>query len=52
VEIIKGQDLNPVITDDFVLVPRPAKYDPNRTYQVKFRSKQGDVGETIGRGTN
>ncbi len=52
VEIIEGQDLNPIITDDFVLVPRPAKCDPNRTYQVKFRSKQGVIGGAIGRGAN
>jgi zinc protease len=39
VKIIEGQDLNPVITDDFVLVPRPLKCDPNRAYRVKFRAK-------------
>ena len=38
VEIIEGQDLNPLITDDFVLVPRPAKSDPDRAYRVKFRA--------------
>ena len=39
VEIIEGRDLHPVITDDFVLVPRPAKCDPDRDYRVKFRAK-------------
>ena len=39
IKIIEGQDLNPVITDDFVLVPRPSKCDPDRAYRVKFRAK-------------
>jgi len=39
IKIIEGQDLDPVITDDFVLVPRPVKCDPNRAYRVKFRAK-------------
>ena len=39
VKIIEGQGLNPVITDDFVLLPRPVKCDPNRSYHVKFRAK-------------
>ena len=39
IELLEGGDLSPVITDDFVLVPRPAKCDPNRIYRVKFRAK-------------
>ena len=39
VEILEGADLNPVIADDFVLVPRPAQYDPDREYKVVFRAK-------------
>jgi hypothetical protein len=29
-------DFSPVITDDFILIPRPAKCDPKRAYRVKF----------------
>ncbi|MEZ5940014.1 MAG: hypothetical protein R3C18_01395 [Planctomycetaceae bacterium] len=36
--VVEGGDLNPVITDDFILVPRPEKCDPSRTYKVVFRA--------------
>ncbi len=36
VEVTIGQDLNPVITDDFILVPNPRVCDPERTYRVVF----------------
>jgi hypothetical protein len=39
IEILEGQDLNPLIADDFVLIPRPERYDPNRSYHIKFRAK-------------
>ena len=39
VEILEGQELQPVITDDFVLVPNPLKCDPAKTYRVVFRAK-------------
>ena len=39
IEILEGQDLNPLIADDFVLIPRPEKCDPNRSYHIKFRAK-------------
>ena len=38
VELIKGKDLGPVVTDDFILVPRPLKCDPGRDYRVVFRA--------------
>ncbi|MEC7776951.1 MAG: hypothetical protein VYC32_12720, partial [Planctomycetota bacterium] len=38
VELIKGKDLGPVVTDDFILVPRPLKCDPDRDYRVVFRA--------------
>ena len=38
VELLEGKDLSPVIADDFVLVPRPAKCDPARAYRVVFRA--------------
>ena len=36
VKILEGADLNPVITDDFILVPNPGKCDPAKTYRVVF----------------
>ncbi len=39
IKIVAGADLNPVITDNFILVPNPRKCDPNRTYEVKFTAK-------------
>jgi zinc protease len=38
VELLSGQDLNPTITDDFILVPNPRKCDPDRQYVVSFRA--------------
>ena len=40
VKLLEGQDLSPVIADDFVLVPRPAKCDPTRSYRVVFRASR------------
>ena len=40
VEILRGQDLNPTVTDDFILVPNPRKADPNREYIVEFRARR------------
>jgi zinc protease len=34
-----GQDLNPLATDDFLLVPLPTTCDPTRRYEVKFTAK-------------
>lgn len=34
--IVSGADLNPVITDDFILIPNPRICDPKRDYQVVF----------------
>ena len=39
VEILEGADLKPVIADDFILVPRPASYDPDRDYRIVFSAK-------------
>ena len=38
IELLEGKDLAPVIADDFVLVPRPGKCDPERIYRVVFRA--------------
>jgi hypothetical protein len=40
VEIVEGQDLKPVITDDFILIPNPLKADPAKKYKVVFRAKK------------
>lgn len=40
VQVISGHDLNPVITDDFVLIPNPRHCDPNRDYKVVFKASQ------------
>lgn len=36
VKVTAGGDLNPVVTDDFVLVPNPGKHTPGRTYRLEF----------------
>ena len=40
VEIVAGEDLNPVVTDDFVLIPNPRSCDPTREYKVVFKAVQ------------
>jgi zinc protease len=39
VEVVEGAELKPVITDDFILVERPAACDPSKTYRVVFRAR-------------
>ena len=34
-----GADLNPVITDDFILVSNPGTCDPTRDYRVVFTAE-------------
>lgn len=36
--VLEGADLQPVITDDFILVPNPHPCDPRRSYRVVFRA--------------
>ncbi|MDX1926434.1 MAG: hypothetical protein SFV81_07950 [Pirellulaceae bacterium] len=36
VKIIDGDDLKPVITDDFILIPNPREADLDRKYLVRF----------------
>jgi hypothetical protein len=38
IEIVAGADLNPVITDDFILIPNPLTCDPKREYKVIFKA--------------
>ena len=39
VEILEGAELNPVVADDFILVPNPRRCDPERAYRVVFRAR-------------
>lgn len=36
IQLTDGDELTPVITDDFILVPNPRDCDPNREYRVEF----------------
>ena len=36
VKIIKGAELKPTITDNFLLIPNPRKCDPKRSYELIF----------------
>lgn len=37
-KVVAGSDLNPTITDNFILVPHPGTCDPSKTYQVVFET--------------
>jgi len=39
VRIVEGADLDPLITDDFILVPNPRACDPAKRYRVVFQAK-------------
>ncbi|MDF1842830.1 MAG: hypothetical protein P1U77_15450 [Rubripirellula sp.] len=36
VQIVEGEELSPVVADDFILVPNPRTVDPSRTYRIRF----------------
>lgn len=38
IEIIAGQEMAPVITDNFVLIPNPKICDPEKTYRLEFKA--------------
>jgi len=40
IKIIEGQDLKPVITDDFILIPNPRKCDPKMSYKIRFTASK------------
>ncbi len=40
IAIVAGEELNPVVTDDFILIPNPRDCDPNRKLVVRFKAKQ------------
>lgn len=39
VRMLEGQELQPVVTDDFVLIPNPRRCDPARQYRVVFQAQ-------------
>jgi zinc protease len=45
VQVLEGDDLKPLVTSNFILVPNPGRCDPLRLYRVVFRAapagKQG-----------
>ena len=38
IEIVEGSDLNPIVTDDFILVPNPRECDPEKSYKITFKA--------------
>jgi zinc protease len=40
VEILEGSELEPVVSDDFVLVPNPGRCEPERSHRVVFRARK------------
>ena len=38
VRIIAGADLEPVVTDNFLLLPKPTKFEKGKTYKVIFKA--------------
>ena len=40
IAIVAGEELNPVVTDDFILIPNPRECDPDRKLIVRFKAKQ------------
>jgi len=44
VKILAGEDLRPVVTDDFILVPNPRQCDSSRKYVVRFKARRVAAG--------
>ncbi len=42
VRLLTGQDLRPLVTDNFVLIPNPRKCEPGRPYRVVFQADRAD----------
>jgi zinc protease len=40
VQVTEGAELDPVVTDDFILVPNPRTCDTAKTYRVSFTAKR------------
>jgi len=39
IKIVAGDDLDPVVTDDFILIPNPRKCNSDSRYVVRFKAK-------------
>ncbi len=42
VTIIHDSGLDPVVTDDFILIPNPRDYDPTKSYTIEFKAARAD----------
>lgn len=42
IEILEGEDLRPIVADDFLLIPNPRTCDTKRDYRIVFRAKRID----------
>ncbi len=42
-KIVSGQELNPVVTDTFILVPNPPSKQPPKSIEIVFRAKDADA---------
>jgi len=42
VKIVKGSDLKPTITDNFLLIPNPRKCDPEKSYELIFTASKAE----------
>lgn len=42
VKLLSGAELNPVVTDNFILVPNPRVCDPSREYRVQFTARPAE----------
>ena len=40
VELVEGDDLSPIIADDFILIPNPRTVDPSREYRVRWTASR------------
>lgn len=40
IELVSGQELAPVIADNFILVPNPKTCDPSKKYEIVFKAKR------------
>jgi zinc protease len=38
IKILEGTEWNPVITDDFIMIPNPKTCDPKKEYKVIFEA--------------
>jgi zinc protease len=40
IQVVEGQECQPVITSRFILVPNPGKCEPAKTYRISFRAER------------